>query len=159
MAKVLNEYFGAVAASDAHAYGYGEVRDFLTYPFLSGSFDWVITNPPFKLGEEFVLRALDIAREGVAIFARSVFIEGIGRYRKIFEHTPPSKYAQFTERVPLVKGRIDPKVATATSYAWLVWEKKASNVSPRLMWIPPCRRTLERKSDYECAPTRSIELI
>lgn len=158
MAMALDEYFGSVVASDAHVYGYGEVRDFLSYPFPSRSFDWVITNPPFKLGEEFVLRALDIARDGVAIFARSVFIESIGRYRKIFEHTPPSKYAQFTERVPLVKGRIDPKAVTATSYAWLIWEKKASNAWPRLMWIPPCRRSLERKADYTVAPRRIVEL-
>lgn len=158
MAKVLEEYFGSVEASDAHVYGYGEVRDFLSHPFTSGSFDWVITNPPFKLGEEFVLRALDIAREGVAIFARSVFIESIGRYRNIFERTPPSKFAQFTERVPLVKGRVDPKAVTATSYAWLVWEKRVGNEWPRLMWIPPCRRSLERKGDYNPAPQRALEL-
>jgi hypothetical protein len=159
MAKVLDEYFGIVDASDAHVYGYGGVRDFLTHPFASRSFDWVITNPPFKLGEEFVLRALDVAREGVAIFARSVFIESIGRYRNIFEHTPPSKFAQFTERVPLVKGRVDPKAVTATSYAWLVWEKKGGNEWPRLMWIPPCRRILERKTDYNVLPRRVAELV
>jgi len=154
MAKVLAEYFGSVDSSDVHVYGYSGVRDFLSFPFSSQSFDWVITNPPFKLGEEFVLRALDIAREGVAIFARSVFIESIGRYRAIFEYTPPSKFAQFTERVPLVRGRIDPKAVTATSYAWLVWEKKASSDWPRLMWIPPCRKQLERKGDYETRPVR-----
>lgn len=148
MARVLSEYFGSVDASDANFYGYGKVCDFLSHPFPRQSADWVITNPPFKLGEEFVLRALDIAREGVAIFARSVFIESVGRYRRIFEHTPPSKFAQFTERVPLVKGRVDQKAATATSYAWLVWEKRASNELPRLVWIPPCRKTLEKKGDY-----------
>jgi hypothetical protein len=151
MAKVLKEYFRSVASSDAHSYGYGEVRDFLRYPFAARSFDWVITNPPFRMSEEFVLRALDIARDGVAIFARSVFLESVGRYRNLFEYTPPSKFAQFTERVPLVKGRLEKDASTATSYAWLVWEKGANNL-PRLMWIPPCRRRLERKGDYE-APT------
>jgi hypothetical protein len=159
MAKVLGEYFGAVEASDAHDYGYANVRDFLSHPFGSLSFDWVITNPPFKLGKEFVLRALDIARDGVAIFSRSVFIESIGRYQDIFQHTPPTKFAQFAERVPLVKGRIDPRAVTATSYAWLVWEKKAGNEWPRLMWIPPCRRTLERKVDYGPVPGQIAELV
>ena len=153
MANVLTEYFGSVDSSDAHFYGYGEVRDFLSYPFPSQSFDWVITNPPFRHGEEFVLRALDIARDGVAIFARSVFIESIGRYRKIFKHTPPSKFAQFTERVPLVKGRVDPKASTATSYAWFIWEKAAGGGYPRVIWIPPCRRELERKGDYDGVPS------
>jgi hypothetical protein len=159
MANVLREHFREVEASDAHDYGYGKVRDFLSHPFGPMSFDWVITNPPFKLGEEFVLRALDIARDGVAIFARSVFIESIGRYRNIFEHMAPSKFAQFAERVPLVKGRIDPRAVTATSYAWLVWEKNAGYEHPRLMWIPPCRKALELKSDYGQVLGRIAELV
>jgi hypothetical protein len=156
MAKVLDEYFSSVDASDANPYGYGAEHDFLTYPFASQSFDWVITNPPFRLAEEFVLRSLDVAREGVAIFARTVFIESIGRHRNIFQRTPPSKFAQFTERVPLVRGRVDPKAVTATSYAWLVWEKRCGNEWPRVMWIPPCRRRLEREGDYDPLPNATL---
>jgi hypothetical protein len=149
MARVLTEYFGTVSQSDAYDYGQGSVRDFLTYPFQVRSSDWVITNPPFRLAEEFVIRALHVAREGVAILARTVFIESVGRYRSLFELTPPTKFAQFTERVPMVKGRLDRNATTATSYAWLVWEKKAAaGAAPRLMWIPPCRRLLERETDY-----------
>src|SRR4051812_39001125 len=80
MAKVLKEYFGEVHASDALDYEYGFTRDFLAEPYGSETFDWVITNPPFRLGEEFVLGALDVARRGVAILARTVFIESVGRY-------------------------------------------------------------------------------
>ena len=47
MAKPLREYFGEVTAADAYDYGYGQVRDFLTYPYRPQSADWVITNPPF----------------------------------------------------------------------------------------------------------------
>ncbi len=32
--------------------------------------DWIITNPPFNLLEEFVLKALEIAQVGVAMFVR-----------------------------------------------------------------------------------------
>jgi hypothetical protein len=148
MAKVLGEYFREVRCSDAYNYGYGEVRDFLTHPFEVDAVDWVITNPPFRLGEEFVLRALTLAKRGVAILARTVFIESVGRYQKIFHETPPSKFAQFTERVPMVRGRLDKKATTATGYAWLVWEKKRPK-TPQLMWVPPCRKKLERVDDYE----------
>jgi hypothetical protein len=158
MARVLAEYFGSVASSDAYDYGYGEVRDFLTARIKSRSFDWVITNPPFRLSEEFVMRALDVAKEGVAILARTVFIESIGRYRNLFEHMPPSKFAQFTERVPMVKGRLDQSATTATSYAWLVWEKASVDPLPRLMWVPPCRKQLERKADYSQAVIRAVEM-
>lgn len=148
MARVLKEYFCAVQQSDAHDYGYGAVRDFLTFPFEVGSSDWVITNPPFRLSEEFVARAIGVAKEGVAILARTVFIESVGRYNRLFERNPPTKVAQFTERVPMVKGRLDGKATTATSYAWLVWEKESKSGISRLMWVPPCRKKLERTSDY-----------
>src|SRR3954470_20929238 len=90
MAKVLKEYVGEVHAFDAYDYGYGATRDFLTYPNETNAVDWVITNPPFRLAEEFVLRALRIARRGVAIFARTVFLESDRRYKKIFRSRPPS---------------------------------------------------------------------
>jgi hypothetical protein len=148
MARPLGEYFGTVHASDAYDYGYGPVRDFLTNPYENGCVDWVVTNPPFRLSELFVIRALDIAREGVAILARTTFIESVGRYRNLFGPVPPSRFAQFTERVPMVRGRLDRKASTATGYAWLVWEKDRVNAGPRLMWIPPCRKQLEREGDY-----------
>lgn len=147
MAKVLKEYFGEVRFSDAYQYGYGPISDFLTSPIEANSTDWVITNPPFRLAEEFVLRSLNIARIGVAILARTVFLESSGRYNAIFRDYPPSKFAQFVERVPMVKGRLDAKASTATGYAWLVWEK-GSKGYPRVMWIPPCRKSFEKKGDY-----------
>lgn len=154
MSKVLQEYFKEVRSSDAFGYGYGSKFDFLVDPVPQNySCDWIITNPPFRLGEEFILRAITIARVGVAILARSVFLESVGRYHAIFKEMPPSKFAQFTERVPMVKGRLDRKASTATGYAWLVWEKEYSN-RPKLMWIPPCRKILERDGDY--GPSSSL---
>ena len=79
MARVLAEYFGTVQASDAHDYGYGPVRDFLTHPYERNSVDWVITNPTFRLCGRFLIRALEVARAGVAILARTVFIKSVGR--------------------------------------------------------------------------------
>jgi hypothetical protein len=149
MARPLKEYFGRVKASDIYPYGYGSVGDFLSVPLQAGSVDWVITNPPFRLAEDFIKRALIVARHGVAILARTVFIESVGRYREIFEQTPPAKFAQFTERVPMVKGRLDAKASTATGYAWIVWEKNGAEEAPRLMWVPPCRKKLERPGDYQ----------
>ena len=148
MAKVLKEYFGTVYASDIHPYGYGKVHDFISHPHEAGSVDWIITNPPFKLAEAFWKRSLSVARLGVALLTRTVFIESVGRYERIFKETPPSILAQFVERVPMVKARLDPKASTATSYSWLVWEK-SNQVEPRLVWIPPCRKELERPGDYE----------
>jgi hypothetical protein len=148
MARPLAEHFGQVLASDIHPYGYGAVRDYLAVPYEANAVDWVITNPPFRLAEEFVHRSLIVARKGVAILARTVFIESVGRYRNLFLESPPWRFAQFTERVPMVKGRLDRTASTATGYAWLVWSKEIKTQSPELVWIPPCRKALERDSDY-----------
>src|SRR3954451_3400351 len=123
MAKVLREYFGEVKAADVHDYGYGCIRDYLACPHETNACDWVITNPPFRLCEEFILRSLAVARCGVAILARMVFLESVGRYERISRAHPPSKFAQFAERFPMVKARLDKKDSTATGYAWFVWEK------------------------------------
>ncbi len=146
MARPLAEYFGDVDAADAYRYGFAPVRDFLTFPYEALSHDWVITNPPFRLAEEFVERALVVARHGVAILARTVFLESVGRYESIFKDRPPTVFAQFSERVPMVKGRVDAKASTATGYAWFVWKKDERG--SRLAWVPPCRRLLERPGDY-----------
>jgi hypothetical protein len=148
MAKVLQEYFSEVHASDVHPYGFGTVRDFLAVPYEANSVDWVITNPPFRLAEEFVQKSLVVARHGLAILARTVFIESIGRYHDLFQKAPPVRFAQFTERVPMVKGRLDRKATTATGYAWLVWLRGLAKDAPQLVWIPPCRKRLERATDY-----------
>jgi hypothetical protein len=148
MAKPLAEHFGQVLASDIHPYGYGAVRDYLAVPYEANSVDWVVTNPPFRLAEEFVQRSLIVARKGVAILARTVFIESVGRYRKLFLPQPPCRLAQFTERVPMIKGKLDRTASTATGYAWLVWSKEINTQNPELIWIPPCRKALERDSDY-----------
>ena len=99
------------------------------------------------MAEEFVNLALAVARLDVAILARTVFLESLGGYEDIFRHSPPSKFAQFAERVPMVRGRLDRKVTTATGYAWFVWERQPAT-TPHLMWVPPCRRELERDADY-----------
>ncbi|PPB79799.1 hypothetical protein LV82_02590 [Albidovulum inexpectatum] len=155
MSRPLAEKFASVESSDLVDYGFGHTRDFLAYPYARGGYDWVITNPPFKLAMEFAERALEVARQGVAILARTVFLESITRYETLFLPRPPTYVAQFVERVPMVKGRVDPKASTATGYAWFVWDKTQNSAPTRLVWIPPCRSKLERPEDYIQASFRS----
>jgi hypothetical protein len=112
------------------------------------SVDWVITNSSFRLAEDFINRGLDVARHGMAMLTRTKFIESVGRYERLFSVNPPTKIVQFVERVPMVKGRIDRKASTATGYCWLVWEKNL-RMKSQLVWIPPCRKALERDDDYQ----------
>lgn len=151
IAEVLSEYFRQVIPSDVHNYGYHKTCD--TLDFLATNYppppdrDWIITNPPFEeKGEQFVLRALDLANVGVAMFVRLQWLETTGRYERIFKDRPPTLIAFFAERVNLCKDRWDPEGTTATAYIWLVWIKDRSPQAP--FWIPPgCREALTRDDD------------
>jgi hypothetical protein len=148
MVKPLREYFGSVHASDVFDYGAGfEVADFLMHDTGTvGEHAWIITNPPFRLAAQFAARASLMANDGFALLTRIAFLEGVDRYKTLFHENPPSIIAQFTERVPMVKGRYDPDASTATAYCWLVWRRKDVG-DTRFMWIPPCRRQLLRPED------------
>ncbi|CUT12513.1 Mlr8507 protein [Bradyrhizobium sp.] len=137
IAEVLAEYFSEVSASDIFDYGYGELGDFLD-EHTSQTADWFITNPPFdEKAEAFLSRMLRLARVGVAMFVRLQWLEGEGRYERIFDPamTPPTLVAFFSERIALCKGRWDPEGGTATAYIWLVWIKGHKPQAP--FWIPP----------------------
>jgi hypothetical protein len=147
MVKPLREYFDHVEASDIFDYGVGfPVQDYLFGP-LPEIVDWTITNPPFRLAEPFIFRALETSRKGVAVIVRSAFLEGVGRYRGLFNRRPPSKILQFSERVVMHKGKLSAKGSTATAYCWLVWDLRAKGPT-EFNWIQPCRKQLERPEDY-----------
>jgi hypothetical protein len=152
IAEVLREYFRHVQATDIHDYGYGLAQlDFLDPrgTGADGRDDWIITNPPFgDKTEAFVLRSLELARVGVAMFVRMQWLETIGRYERLFKDKPPTLIAFFCERVNLCKGRWEPEGGTATAYIWLVWTKAFGPQPP--FWIPPgCKRDLSRPDDAE----------
>jgi hypothetical protein len=151
MAEVINEFADApVIATDIFDYGYGTApQDFLGGIFsapLTDRVDWIITNPPFKPADQFALRALDLARGGVALLLRTQWLESEDRYYSIFRDRPPSLFAPFVERVPMLRGRWDPDASTATSYSWFVWHRGAVPRAP--FWIPPgCRAALSQADD------------
>lgn len=142
--------------------------DFETACMKAQGVDWFFLNPPFRLALAFILKALEIAKEGIAVFVRTSFLEGQDRYRDLFRDHPPTVVAQFAERVILHKGVLrdpaqeywDPKEnkgeggwkrpSTATSYCWLIWEKHRARQP--FQWIAPCRLELERPGDYPVNP-------
>jgi len=164
MVRPLREAFARVIASDVHDYGAGFAVD--DYLFgLDAHFeqtDWTFLNPPFRLAQEFIERAIRLSRVGVAVIARNSFAEGQGRAAELFLPNPPSYELQFSERVVMLKGRLvragalDPLAAkpgatasSATTYSAFVWLKRdAAPADTRKRWISGCRARLERAGDY-----------
>ena len=150
MVKPLAEYFQRVEASDVHDYGAGfAVVDYLWGP-APELVHYTITNPPFRLAEQFIARATASTEFCFAMLVRSAFLEGVGRYERLFSKNAPSHVLQFTERVVIHKGRLAPEGSTATAYAWLVWIDGGATDDCETVfgWIAPCRKRLERAGDY-----------
>lgn len=150
MVRPLREYFAAVEAADVHDYGAGfPVADYLFGP-VPALVDFTITNPPFRLAEQFIERMAASSRFGFAVIVRSAFLESVGRFERLFVANPPSHVLQFTERVVMHKGRLAPEGSTATAYCWLVWLDGGAGVFGETFfdWIAPCRKRLEYAGDY-----------
>jgi hypothetical protein len=99
MARPLKEYFGQVHCSDIFDYdweGQDRICDFL-FPesesprVKSLGVEWTITNPPFRLAEQFIQRSFELKGwQGTAVIVRTSFLEGVGRYNDLFSKNPPS---------------------------------------------------------------------
>ncbi len=121
-----------VYASDIVDRGYMcELGDFLTAtstPFEDGKGD-IITNPPYKIATEFVLKALDLLSVGSKcyMFLKLTFLEGKARYNKLFKNYPPKHIYAFSERVLCAKNAdfdgMRASGGSAVAFAWFVWEK------------------------------------
>jgi hypothetical protein len=151
MALALGEYFTQVRASDVHDYGRGfEIADF--HAPTSVKADWIITNPPFILADLYARTALARADRGVAALVRLTFVESVARYDGLFKNSAPTDILQFVERVPMQRGQLNRAGSTATAYCWLIWDKRriaeSGGHGTQFHWIPPCRKRLEKDSDY-----------
>jgi hypothetical protein len=150
MVRPLSEYFGTVIAFDKYDYGGNTLLDFLTVSKKDlPPIDWTITNPPFVNAQQFIEKGLEISNKGVAVLVRTSFLEGTKRFNNLYVKHPPAMVAQFTERLPMIRGKMSKKASTATSYCWLVFTKEPRGPFPIFVWIEPCRKKLERDEDYE----------
>lgn len=164
MVRALEEYGCLAMGSDVHDYGCGYgVEDFLfdvTWPDDLG-LHWIITNPPYRLAEQFALKALALRpRRGVALLMRSNWRANGGRYTRLFTEHPPTYTYDFCDRLLMLRGRCAQRGESgntngATEYAWFVWRShqlgQPANPPEYIgRWIPPgTRKRLERASDYD----------
>lgn len=103
-----------------------EVLDFLkTSEKFSGH---IITNPPYSLAKEFILKALSCCCEGnkVCMFLKLQFLEGKNR-KELFEKFPPKTIWVSRSRIMCAKNGdfegLNKSGGSAVAYAWFIWEK------------------------------------
>jgi len=143
MSEVLIKEGYDVLSTDLIDRGYGEGGiDFLDDDQIRkfGEFDNIVTNPPFKLGIDFVLQSKKIAQKKICVFNKTSFLEGVGRYDMwIDKEFPLKNMYQFSSRVPFSKNEVnDQSYSGMISFSWFVFEKGYVG-KPTIDWIPPIR--------------------
>lgn len=124
--NVLREAGHVVVASDLVDYGV-PITIFWRYDFLmehkapEGT-EAIVTNPPFKLADEFAAHALTLVPR-VFMLLRLAFLEGTARTPILENHL--ARVHVFRNRLPMMHrdGWTGPKATSATAFAWFCWNK------------------------------------
>jgi hypothetical protein len=122
--NVLLDQSYDVVSSDIVDYDWGhEIVDFLKIRRGTYTDRAIITNPPYKLAQKFVEKALELSPL-VIMLLRLAFLES-QRRTNILEHSGLARVHVFRKRLPMMhrKGWTGKKASSAIPFAWYVWER------------------------------------
>lgn len=117
-----------VYASDLYNRGYGDSGvDFLTSRRTA---DWIITNPPFEMGFEFMQHARKLARRGFALLFPLRYLAG-KRRSGFYKEYPPN-------RIIVIPGKVDFTGAgnAKMEFCWFEWDKNLDQEC-KVIWHSP----------------------
>lgn len=133
MSRVLEKQGYVVISSDIREediYGKGG-KDFLGFNELA---DNIMTNPPYSIGTEVVIHALEHYSKKVIMLVRIQFLNGVER-KKLYENYPPKRVYVISKRPTLYpSGQPAPKNPGTIDYVWIVWDKDYKGAT-ELKWI------------------------
>lgn len=122
ISRVLEAHGHSVVSTDLVERGYGESRvDFLMEHRLAAP--EIVTNPPFKLAEEFALHGLALGATKIAMLLRLAWLEGIER-KGLFADTPIARVHVSSRRISMKRAGTDQGKggSSMVAFAWFVWE-------------------------------------
>jgi hypothetical protein len=137
MVKVIQNYNKNVIATDLIDRGNPEIESGIDFLQYEKSVDHIITNPPFDLATEFLIKAKQIARKKIALLQRIQFLESKSRY-PIFQDRefPLKKVYVFSERVKMSLAGRDCKGGSQMTFCWYIWDRDYQG-DPVISWITP----------------------
>lgn len=112
-------------------------RDFLMERSTPAGTEAIVTNPPYKLANEFVAHALELCPR-VVMLLRLAFLES-ERRTTILDGGHLARVHVFKNRLPMMHraGWTGPKVTNPTAFAWFCWDR--NHVGPttlnRIAWM------------------------
>lgn len=135
MKRSLIEKYGR---SCVEAYDIMDGRDFLDE---SRSYPTIITNPPFSLSLEFIIKCKMVATSRFSLLMPIDYLHGLERYRSIYSvrDTWALSFVHiYTRRAMLTETvREDDRYRTGMiTWAWYTWTKRRPwSGEPRIRWI------------------------
>lgn len=137
--RVLRDAGHQVLASDlidydepTHFHG----RDFLLERGIPQGCEAIVTNPPYRLGQEFVAHALELCPR-VIMLLRLAFYES-DRRSGILENRGLARVHTFRKRLPMMHrdGWEGKKGNSGMAFAWFVWDRAHSGPTElhRISW-------------------------
>ena len=133
ISKVLSNHGFDVISTDLNNHGYGDIGLDFTLKDYPHKADNVITNPPFKIAEEFLNLSLKRTTKKVAFLCKLQFLEG-GKRKIMFEKEPLKKVWVFSKRLTMTRDGIKMKNSGMIAFAWYVFEHGYKG-EPTLGWI------------------------
>jgi hypothetical protein len=132
ISKVLQEHGYKTISTDLNDWGYGESRRDFLMEVVAPTHN-IVTNPPYKLAQEFIQHAIDLEVYKHCWLLRLSFLEGVKRFNELFAKNQPSRIYVFSKRVTMWRGDEEPRGTGTTCYAWFVWEGRS--FSTEVDWI------------------------
>ena len=115
-----------VLSTDIIDRGYGDkIMDFLGLENHNETDMHIVTNPPYRYANDFIIRALSIMQQGkkLALFLPIRYLEGKQRKQTFRKYPPKIVYVSSSRLKCAINGEFEKMTGSAVSYAWFVWEK------------------------------------
>ncbi len=144
---VLRAHGHEVVGSDLVDYGRPDCfwhRDFLFERAVPDGAQAIVTNPPYKLVEQFVARALELSPCVVMLLRLAFYEAGTGKQqkhqlrRRVLDEIPPARILAFRRRLPMMhrRGWEGRKGNSGMAFGWFCWDR--SHAGPctieRISW-------------------------
>lgn len=143
LSKVLEELCEKVYSSDLRNRGYGESGiNFLDCERVPDGVTSIVTNPPYKLANDFIEHAMEILPEGgtyIALMNLS-YLAGKERYARIYANRWLEAIYVHSGRINCWKNDVKHSSNSPVNYAWYVFRKPANRQggvlpAPHIRWI------------------------
>lgn len=108
--------------------------DFLTHP-VHQHVDNIVTNPPYREAQEFLEKAISIARHKVIMLMRVGFLTSMSRY-ELFSVHPPSKVIIISSRLPHWNNESKTwKRDGSFNHAFICYDQHSMTKETKLEWV------------------------